>query len=57
MSFLEIPSVYLGHEQQVEARGPNSSKKTDVLESSQDIVHQSAMSLVPEVLYPEMGYE
>lgn len=37
------------------ARGPNSSKKTDVLESSQDIVHQSAMSLVPEVLYPEMG--
>ena len=36
-------------------RGPNSSKKTDVLESSQDIVHQSAMSLVPEVLYPEMG--
>lgn len=37
------------------ARGPNSSKKTDVLESSQGIVHQSAMSLVPEVLYPEMG--
>lgn len=37
------------------ARGPNSSKKTDVLESSQDIVHQSAMSLVPEVLYPELG--
>ena len=37
------------------ARGPDSSKKTDVLESSQDIVHQSAMSLVPEVLYPEMG--
>lgn len=37
------------------ARGPNSSKKTDVLESSQDIVHQSAMSLVPDVLYPEMG--
>lgn len=37
------------------ARGPNSSKKTDVLESSQDIVHQSAMSLVQEVLYPEMG--
>lgn len=36
------------------ARGPNSSKKTDVLESSQDIVHQSAMSLAPEVLYPEM---
>ena len=37
------------------ARGPNSSKKTDVLEPSQDIVHQSAMSLVPEVLYPELG--
>ena len=37
------------------ARGPNSSKKTDVLESSQDIVHQSAMSLAPAVLYPEMG--
>ena len=37
------------------ARGPNSSKKTDVLESSQDIVHQSAMSLAPAVLYPEMA--
>ncbi len=36
------------------ARGPNSSKKTDVLESSQDIVHQSAMSLAPAVLYPEL---
>jgi len=37
------------------ARGPNSSKKTEVLESSQDIVHQSAMSLAPEVLYPELA--